>query len=84
METFKKFNNSQKENIEKHGTKKLQFSFGCNFEMTSLNQNFQSFDKNSKFMKFLSSFKVMSRLNDVISKLHPNENCNFLVPLMRT
>ena len=41
----------------KHGGKQLQFSSGCNFEITSLNQNMAlkllknfNFDKNYKFM----------------------------------
>ena len=35
-------------------------------------------------MKFLNSFKAMSWLNDVISKLHPDENCNFFAPCRAT
>ena len=31
----------------------------------------QNFDKNFKFIKFLSCFKAMSWFNDVFSKLHP-------------
>ena len=51
------------------GNKKLQFSSGCNFEITSywdmaleLLKNFinLSFYQNFKLLKFLSSFKTMS------------------------
>ena len=36
----------------------------------------------TKFMKFLSSFKAMYWFNDVIWKLHPDNNCNFLAPCL--